>query len=141
MGELDEIREDYEAGRLEEIKQDLERFIAAHRAQIEKFRAEQTDKGLPPLSDDLAIKFYIIRHRSINPAREILDQLREIEREKWIRGIQCGHEPDAQEVALDWARRHSAGWRAHRVTTIIYVFEREKERLCALLRGNSEKPS
>lgn len=135
MSELDEIRADYEAGRLDTIKEDLERFIVAHRAQIETFRQEESAKGLPPLPDDLAIKFYIVRHRSINPAREILDQLREIEKEKWIRGVQSGCEPDSQEVALDWARSHSGGWRAHRVTTIIYVFEQDRDRYCRLLRN------
>ena len=133
MAEIDEIREDYEAGRLEEIKQDLERFILAHRARIEAYRSAQQGKGLPPLSDEIAIKFYIISHRTINPAREIQDQLKEIEREKWIRGIRAGVSPDAQEVALEWAKAHSAGWRAHRLTTIVYVFEREKDRYLKLL--------
>ncbi len=134
MSELDEIRDDYDAGRLDEIKKDLERFILAHRAQIEAFRTDQQARGLPPLSDDVAIKFYIIRHRTINPVREIQDQLHEIEREKWIRGVALGHEPDPQQVALEWAGRHSAGWRAHRVTVIIYCFDREKDRYVQLLK-------
>ncbi|MBI2932623.1 MAG: hypothetical protein HYY16_13315 [Planctomycetes bacterium] len=134
MTELDEIREDYDAGRLEDIKRDLERFVIVHRGKIEAFRKEQETKGLPPLSDEVALKFYIIRHRTINPGREIHDQLREIEREKWIRGIASGREPDPQEVALDWAKNHSAGWRAHRVTTIIYCFDRDKDRYLRLLK-------
>jgi hypothetical protein len=139
MAEIDEIREDYDKGRLEEIKLDLERFIIAHRSRIERFRTDQQGKGLPALTDEVAIKFYIIRYRSINPAREIQDQLKEIEREKWIRGVATGCEPDAQEVALEWSKAHSAGWRAHRVTTIIYVFDRDKDRYITLLR-NGEPP-
>jgi hypothetical protein len=135
MTELDEIREDYDKGRLEPIKQDLERFLVAHRAQIHTFRQTQETRGLPPMSDEVAIKFYIIRHRSINPSREIQDQLREIEREKWIRGVVTGRQPDPQEVALEWAKNHSAGWRAHRVTTIIYCFDRDKERYIGLLKN------
>src|SRR5262245_49933004 len=126
MSELDEIREDYDAGRLEDIRSDLSRFIVVHRLQIDAFRKEHEERGGKPLTDEVAIKLYIIRHRTINPAREIQDQLAEIEREKWIRGVQTGCAPDPQEVALDWARSHSAGWRAHRVTTIIYCFDREK---------------
>ena len=131
--EIDGIRLKYEAGELVTIGEDLHRFIQAHVADICAYREEQARKGLA-LSDEAAIKFYILHHRSINPQREIRDQLEEIQKEKWIRGIQTGCEPDAQEVALDWARTYSADWRSHRVTAIIYVFEREKEKLCNLLK-------
>ena len=133
MEEIEEIREKYEAGQLDRIKADLERFIVSHRGAILKFRDASIAKGRPPLSDEVAIKFYILRHRSINPAQEIQEQLVEIEREKWIRGVATGREPDAQEVANEWAKEHSAGWRAHRVTTIVYVFDREKDRYLRLL--------
>lgn len=136
MTELEEIRSKYEAGQLDQIKSDLERFISAHSSEIECFKEEQGRRGVPNLSDETAIKFFIIHRRSINPAREIEEQLGEIEREKWIRGIATGCAPDAQQVALDWARKYSAGWRAHRVTSIIYCFDRDKERYLNILRRN-----
>lgn len=132
MSEIEEIRQKYDAGQLEAIKQDLERFVVAHRGAIAKYRADQEKRGLR-LTDEAAVKFYILRHRSINPQREIRDQLEEIQREKWIRGIQLGRPPDAQEVAREWTQKYSAHWRSHRITTIIYVFEREKERYIRLL--------
>ncbi len=137
MTELDEIQADYNAGRLEHIKSDLERFIVVHRAQIEALKQELASKLHQPLNDEFAIKQYVLRHRSINPASEIREQLEEIQREKWIRGIQNGHAPDEGQVANEWARLHSAGWRAHRVTTIIFVFDREKERYISLLRDRN----
>ncbi|HLY12112.1 MAG TPA: hypothetical protein VKW04_22615 [Planctomycetota bacterium] len=133
MSELDDIRLQYESGELDSIKQDLGYFICLHRPKILAFRAEQEAKGLS-LPDDAAIKFYLLRYRSINPQREIREQLEEIQKEKWIRGVLSGCAPDAQQVALEWARTHSAAWRQHRVTTIVYVFEQEKERFCAMLR-------
>ncbi len=132
MSELDEIREKYERGELGALKEDLERFITAHRAKIADCRAEQDRRG-NPLAPDALIKFYILRHRSINPRREITDQLDEIQREKWIRGVNTGYSPDPQAVAEDWARQHSAAWRNHRLNEIIYVFEQEKERYVRLL--------
>ena len=134
MTELEEIQQKYEGGRLEHIKRDLECFIAAHRAEIEEFRQEPSKRGQAPLPEDVAIKFYILRHRSINAEAEIREQLEEIQREKWIRGIREGRAPDECQVAMDWARAHSAGWRAHRVTTIIYVLDREKQRYVDILR-------
>jgi hypothetical protein len=138
--ELEEIRRKYESGQLEPIRQDLERFILAHRQEIALFRADQEKRGLA-LSDEATVKLFLLRHRTINPRREIEDQLEEIQKEKWIQGVRTGRSPDAQEVALDWARNHSAGWRAHRLTTIVYVFDREKEMYCRLLGGGSAHPA
>ena len=121
MSEIDDIRKQYEAGQLDSIKEDLGHFICAHRTKIQEYRAQQEGKGLS-LPDDAAIKFYLLRYRSINPQREIREQLEEIQKEKWIRGILTGCAPDGQAVAAEWARVHSAAWRQHRVTTIVYVF-------------------
>ena len=133
MSELDDIRRQYESGQLDSIKEDLGRFIVAHRPRIQAYRVELESKGLS-LTDEATIKFYLLRYRSINPGREIREQLEEIQKEKWIRGILTGCAPDGQAVAAEWARVHSAAWRQHRVTTIVYVFEQEKERFCAMLR-------
>ncbi len=133
MSELDQIRQQYESGQLDSIKEDLSRFICAHRSRIADYRADQERKGLT-LPDDAAIKFYLLRYRSINPQREIKEQLEEIQKETWIRGIREGCPPDAESVALEWAQKFSAAWREHRVTTIVYVFEQEKDRYCAMLR-------
>jgi hypothetical protein len=132
--EIDKIRWQYENGQLDEIKEDLGRFLCAHRERILGFRSEQVEKGVE-LSVEAAIKFYLVRYRSINPQKEIKEQLEEIQKEKWIRGIQMGCAPDAEAVAHEWAKRFSAVWREHRVTTIIYVFERDKDRFCGLLGG------
>ena len=132
MTELDEIQLEYEAGRLDSIKEDLQRFLRAHRAEIAAWRAEQA-RAAGGLSDADAVKLFLIRHRSINPQREIRDQLEEIQKEKWIRGVTTGCAPDAQQVASEWARAHSAAWRQHRLTTIVYVFEREQDRYLKLL--------
>ena len=133
MTEIDEIRSKYESGQLDHIKADLERFIIAHAEEIEQYKRDQIERGLDPIADDTAIKFFIIQNRSINPEREILEQVAEIEREKWIQGVKTGCAPDAQAVCQEWANKHSAGWRQHRVTIIVYVFEREKERFLRVL--------
>lgn len=131
--ELEEIRRKYESGELAPLRDDLERFLIAHRDRIRALQRDRIEKGQPELPPEVAVKLYILQHRTVNPQRDIADQLREIEREKWIRGVDAGAEPDPQKVASEWARRYSAGWRAHRVTSIVYVFEREKERYLRIL--------
>lgn len=132
MSELDEIRQKYDSGRLDAIKVDLERFIIAHRSRILEYRTRHDREGVR-FPEEVAVKFYLLRHRTINSQREIGDQLEEIRKEKWIRGVQAGRPPDEQEVAMEWARRYAAVWREHRVTTIVYVFDQEHERYCRLL--------
>jgi hypothetical protein len=132
MTEIEEIERRYDSGELDPIKRDLERFLVAHRTDIAESRAQEERKG-SAISESDAVKLYILRYRSINPGGEIREQLEEIQREKWIRGVESGCSPDAEQVALEWARRYSAAWRQHRLTTILYVFERERERYLKLL--------
>jgi hypothetical protein len=134
MSTLDEIRRRYEAGQLEDIREDLERFLRDHGTRIARFREEQRGKGLE-VDDELAVKLYLIHYRSINPRKEIQDQLEEIRKEAWIRGVNSGCAPDPQEVAQDWARKYSAAWRDHRITTIVYVFERDKDRYLRIVQS------
>jgi hypothetical protein len=133
MSELDEIRRRFETGQLDPILADLERFLKANRDRIRDFRVQQESRGLV-LDEETAVKFFILRAKSINPAKEIRDQLDEIRRETWIRGMDSGRSPDPEAIAAEWARRHSACWREHRVTTIVYVFDRAKGHLLSLLR-------
>ena len=131
--EIEDIRRKYDAGQLDPLKSDLETFILRHRSDIGAVRVQEEARGVP-FSDEAAIKIYILRHRSISPQKDIQEQLGEIRKETWIRGVQTGCPPDPEEVAMDWARIHSAAWRSHRLTTIIYVFERDKDRYLKLLR-------
>ncbi|HYF00291.1 MAG TPA: hypothetical protein VEJ18_15320 [Planctomycetota bacterium] len=133
MSELDEIRRKYESGQLDAMRDDLAQFIVAHRSRIAAFRADEEARGVP-LDDETAVKLYLIHLRSINPRKEIQEQLEEIRKETWIRGINTGCQPDPEAVANDWARQYSAAWRSHRLTTIVYVFEREKDRYLKLLQ-------
>jgi hypothetical protein len=139
MGELDEIRRRYEAGELDAIHEDLRRFIRVHRAAIETFQAQRSRLGNAPMPDELAMKLYVIKQRSINPEREIREQLAEIEKEKWIRGIQTGAPPDEKAVAREWAVKYGAAWRGHRVATIVFLLDIERERFLKIYRGEEEE--
>ena len=137
MSEMDEIRHRYEGGELEGIREDLARFIEAHRDLIAAFQKQRAHLGSTPVTDELALKLYIIKQRSINPEREIREQLAEIEREKWIQGVQTGRPPDEKAVAREWALKHGAAWRGHRVATIVFLLDAEREGFLRLYRGEA----
>lgn len=134
MGEIEDIKARYDSGQCEGIKLDLARFIDVHRTEIRRYQESRQRLGLATVNDEMAVKLFIIKHRSINPVREIQEQFEEIQKEKWIQGVKLGHAPDADAVAVEWARLHSAGWREHRVATILFVFDREKEKFLEVYR-------
>lgn len=134
MNVLEELQEKYESGKFDGLKTDLESFIVSHRDEIRSLSENSRFGRDEHISFELAIKMYIMKHRTINPRRDITDQVDEIQREKWIIGVKNGKPPDPQDVARQWAKDHSQGWRDHRVLSIIYVFERDKERYLGLLR-------
>ena len=135
MTEIEEIRRRYEAGELSSIRMDLIRFIDAHRDTVRAFQKRRARLGSTAVTDELALKLFIIKQRSINPEREIREQLAEIEREKWIQGVNTGRPPDEKAVAREWALRHGAAWRGHRVATIIFIIDAEREPFLKLYRG------
>lgn len=138
MSEIDEIRCSYEKGELDFIKADLEEFLRRHRREIKEFMALLNSKQThSPVTLDGAVRLFITKKQSINPVRDIQDQIREIEREKWIQGVHNQRPPEPETVAQNWAKCHSPGWRSHRVTSILYVFDREKEHYLSLLRENT----
>lgn len=138
MDEIGHIREKYGKGTLEQIRKDLEGFLVAHRGKIREVREKSFARKKGRVSPELAVKLYILQHRSINPAREIREQLHEINREKWIHGEMLGHPPDDQAVARSWAKKHAVEWRSHRVMEIVFVFEQEKERFLRILEESAK---
>ena len=142
MPEINELEADWNAGKLECLVRDLGQFIIANRREILEYKQRALGKlRKVPLSDDLAIRMYILQIRSISPQGEIRDQLVEIEREIWIRGEHTDGTVDRQQVAREWCQRHAPGWRDHRVMAIVYVFEKKKDDFVRLLRGESGKAS
>jgi hypothetical protein len=134
LKELKEIQQKYERGELDHIKKDLEKFIIAHKHEIKKYK-EKLKKypSLASINDEIALKLYILQHRTINPPREMQEQLEEIKKETWIEGEKTKKTPDEEKVAIEWAKKYAPGWRCHRVTTIIFVFEQDKKRYLSLL--------
>ena len=143
MTEIQQLEEEFLAGTLAPIQRDLEAFLRTNRDKILEFKRRQVDVlGPNPDAAALAVKWYILEVKCINPVEEIRSELGEIEREIWYEGERQKRTADRLEVAREWCRRHAPGWRDHRVMTIIFVFEREKSRYLKILEGgNGEPPS
>jgi hypothetical protein len=138
MAEIEELKTEWEKGRLASIARDLLEFVRNHRADIVEYREKHLKKlrGVR-VSDDLALKQYILQVRSISPQGEIKDQLKEIEQEIWYRGENEGGQVNRQDVAREWCMRHAPGWRDHRVMAIVFVLDKMKDELLAILNQSA----
>lgn len=141
MNELEEIAQKYKSGQLDYLKEELLQFLRKHREKILLYKLELETKNKKPVTLETAVKFYLLKVRSINPKRDLQEQYQEMEKEKWYIGEKLKHSPDPNEIARIWAERYSPGWRAHRVTTIIFIFEAEKDRYIAALLGKDNVQS
>lgn len=132
--ELKNLSEEYCLGRYAELEKDLGGFITKNKEAIHKFKAEELKNfGLAGPIDELAIKLFILKTRSINPATEIKTELAEIEKEIWYQGEKSKSEPDRNKVAMEWCKTHAPGWRDNWVVAALYVFEHNKDHYIALL--------
>ncbi len=132
MSEIQDLAREYGDGKYRSVERDLEAFVSRYREEILGYR-DVLARRHPTVTDESAIKLYIQRIKTLNPAAEIRDQIDEIRAECWIRGEKQGGPVSLEEVARDWARCYSPGWRDHRVLVIVYCVERIKDRLLPLL--------
>ena len=133
MTELETLKKEFASGKYRVIEKDLETFLVKNAESIKKFKEQVSSKLGRECSTEMAIKWYILQIRSINPTDEIKSELDEIEKEIWYRAEQEGGRIDRSKVAEEWCMRHAPGWRDHRVLSIIFVFDQNKERYTSVL--------
>jgi hypothetical protein len=125
-GVIETIAEEYQQGKLENVKKDLEFFIKHHKKKIKLFCKKYN------LDLNAGLRVYISYIKTIHSPGEMTDQTEEIKREVWYRREE-GSKKTTNEIFLDWIMKHSDGWRSHRLLQIIYVFTQEKEKYLAFL--------
>ena len=132
--EINNIANDYCNGKYRELEKDLEKFIIQNKADINKFKeAELADFKDIQLTDEMAVKMYIVKTKSINQLTEIKTELDEIEKEIWYTGEKNKQPANRDAVAMNWCKQHAPGWRDHWVMASLYVFEHNKAHYLKLL--------
>jgi len=134
---VDDIEQEYERGHLQEVEDDLSTFLEERRDKIFDFRDDLAGT-FPDRNIDLgtAIKTYILQIRSINPEYEIRKEMKDIEREVQRRRSNQDGDVDREKVVQEWCDRFAPSWRDRHVMTVIYVFERNREKYLSIIRGN-----
>ena len=126
MNELTLIASRYDNGELDYLKDDLFRFLATNKKSIRAYQQQMSARTGKNIDDSTAVKIFLLKVRSVNPIRDMQDQTKQMATDK-IRFQQNGSKNISDEdFARIWAEQFSPIWRSERVTTLIYVFERNK---------------
>jgi len=135
MSILSDLNRDYSAGKLKHIESDLEKFFHANKEAIKDFKDTKLAKlnGIIP-TDELAAKLFLLKSRSINPLAEIKMEIEEIEKEIWYRSEKTKGEVDRNAVAVEWSKKHAAGWRDNFTMTALYLFGRNKAKYIDIIQ-------
>lgn len=134
MSILSDLNRDYSAGKFKQIEADLESFFYKHKEAIQEFKSSKIDKlkGVDP-TYELAAKLFLLKTRSVNPLEEIKSELEEIEKEIWSRSANGKQEVDRNAVAVEWSKKHAAGWRDNFTMTALYLFGRNKAKYIEII--------
>jgi hypothetical protein len=134
LSEIDKLEKDYQSGRFKLIESQLGKFIQEHKSKIKEFKKKEliNVKNVAP-SDELAIKLFILKSRSISPLDEIKAELDEIEKEVWYQSEKEKKPVDRNKIALEWCKKHAPGWRDNWILGALLVFERNKKKFVTLL--------
>lgn len=130
-GLVEELERAYRKGELNHIKIDLEEFLRAKKVELRDYRTKLSKFFRKELTMEESVKIYILQARSVNPRHEILEQLQEIKRmynpaDKGFSDINS------------WANYFSIDWRDHRTTSIIFVFDQNKEYYLRILEAKED---
>ncbi|MBI4834264.1 MAG: hypothetical protein HY811_05550 [Planctomycetes bacterium] len=136
MTEIEKLEQEYCAGKFKILESELTEFIKTHKESIKQLKDDELGniKGIQA-SDELAIKLFILKSRSINPTKEIKIELDEIEKEVWYQGEKRQGQIDRNKIAEEWCKKHAAGWRDNWILGALLVFERDKQKFVNLLNS------
>ena len=120
--EIIKIEREYVSGKYGALEDKLASFVEKNRDMIgcvqKRFRTDQV----------VALKLLLLQRRSIDMPTEVNMQLDEIRKEAVYRGT-----ADHESVALDWAKKHAAGWRDHYTLVLGFILDAKKERFQRIL--------
>ncbi|MBL8026625.1 MAG: hypothetical protein JNL74_09450 [Fibrobacteres bacterium] len=140
MTDIDSIKEKYERGELDSIKNQLLHFICLHYNDFTSFIEKEKSIWGKPVELFTSLRLFILDRKTIDFKSEMLSQVDEINREIEAKG--CGCDPAmAKTIKADWLRLHAASWRAHRILEIIYVLNRNRAYFLEVLDNPSRHHS
>jgi hypothetical protein len=130
------VEQKYTNGELCHTEGYLLDFADRHRDDI--WALAYDDSAVPSDSDLIdATKLLILSRGSVQPAAEMGDIIREINKEIWYRGEKTHSPQNAAEVSADWQEKYASKWREARLFETLVVLDHCAARVLDRLHGGA----
>lgn len=126
------VEEKFAKGELQTMQNQLFDFAMRHRDKI--FTIAQDEEGLTtPSDEDLldGLRSYLLFKGSLQPAFEMAELIKEINKEVWYRNET--HLETPEEVAEDWKEQYASKWRDARMFEAFILIEKLSDKLIEVL--------
>ena len=131
---LEEAEKKYQSGALKQIELHLLDFVDRH---LEEITDIAYDDNCSATDEDIinAIKSEILARGSIQPAAELADVIKEINKEIWYNGEKEQRSQDFKEIAALWQIEYAAKWQEARMFETFVVLKHCEEQILAKFSG------
>jgi hypothetical protein len=131
---LEEAEKKYQSGALKQIELHLLDFVDRHLEEIMDIANEDCCHASDEEIID-AIKGEILARGSIQPAAELADIIKEINKEIWYKGEKENMHQDPREIAARWQIEYAVKWQEARMFETFVVLECCREQILAKFSG------
>jgi hypothetical protein len=118
---LEEAEKKYKEGALKQTETYLLDFVDRHWEEIMEIANEDGEAKDEDILD--AVKGEILVRGSIQPAAELADMIKEINKEIWYKGEAENQDQDPEYVAEQWQAEYATKWHEAKLFEIFVVLE------------------
>jgi len=118
---LEEAEKKYKEGTLKQTENYLLAFVERHLEEIMDLASDNGNANDEDIID--AVKGEILARGSIQPAAELADIIKEINKEIWYRGEAGNQNQNPKDIAEEWQAEYAAKWHEARLFEAFVVLE------------------
>jgi hypothetical protein len=118
---LEDVEKKYQEGALKQTEVYLLDFVERHLEEIIDLANENGEAKDEDILD--AVKGEILARGSLQPAAELAEIIKEINKEIWYRGEATNHSQDPKDIAELWQAEYAVKWHEARLFETFVVLE------------------
>ncbi|MGM9985226.1 MAG: hypothetical protein ACI38O_11210 [Fibrobacter intestinalis] len=123
----------YKKGELAKVEERLMGFAERHKNRVWIISKEDSSEpSNEVLLDNL--RAYLLVRGSLQPAADMADLIKEINKEVWYRNEEQKGKENPQEVAINWEEQYEKKWRQARMFEAFVLIDICKDKLIQILR-------
>ena len=124
----------YKKGELAKVEERLMGFAERHKNRVWIISKEDSSEpSNEVLLDNL--RAYLLVRGSLQPAADMADLIKEINKEVWYRNEEQKGKENPQEVAINWEEQYEKKWRQARMFEAFVLIDICKDKLIQILRS------